>query len=502
MNVNPGELILPRVANYPKYTTSAGGEVVDLMAQLSRPLDPWQAWIIERGLGQAYDPEEHELMMAADTCGCWVSRQNGKGDIIMGLEMGWLFLFGIPLVIHSAHEYKTASEGFIRIKNLLEENEHILGKAIKHVWGANGEQGIELTAKYNRARLRFMARTGGAGLGFSAPKLILDEGQHLTLDLMQTITPVISAQWDFQMWLFGTPPRKDDAYIYNIKQAGEDGVAKMAWFDYGVEHVDPSTPEFVATVTNPAVHRACNPSMGVRRPNRTGIRKAAIDGEMSKLGLTMAFAQERTGMWLPRARTAGDSSIDPKVWAQLAATVDVPGDMTVAFHINAKRTHGTVMWAGKVGGMWRIGIADHRPGVEWVIPRLLELKLKYGPVAFTVDARGEGVVKELEEIGIKLPEDPDRPQRGQLILPKMDDVAKAFSMLVDAANAGTIRHHNEPPLNSAVSVPARSLGGGATFDHKAGVEVGPSCGGGLAMWAYRERIDKALQEYDALANIY
>lgn len=504
MSVNPGELIKPRVANYPKYVTSAGSEVIDLMAKLGRPLDPWQAWILERGLGQVYDPEEHELVMAADTCGCWVSRQNGKGDIIMALEMGWLFLFGIPLVIHSAHEYKTSSEGFTRIKVLLEENESVLGKSIKHVWGANGEQGIELTPKYNRARLRFMARTGGAGLGFSAPKLILDESQWMTEDLMQTILPVISAQWDFQMWMFGTPPRKDDAWIYGIKNAGEAPTPKMCWFDYGIDYIDPTTPEFVSTVTDPRVHQATNPSMGVRRPNRTGIRKAAIDGEISKLGLTMAFAQERTGMWLPRARTSGDNSIDPKVWGtRIALKPEVPGDLAIAFHVNARRSHATIMWAGKVGGLWRIGIAEHKPGVAWLLGRLTDLKLKYAPVAFTVDARSEATIKELAEIGIKLPKDPERPKRGDLIIPNISDVAMAFGLIVDAANDGTLLHHNEPPLNSAVSVPARSCGtGGSTFDHKQGIEVGPSTGGALAMWAYRERITNIVDDYDPLGNIF
>ena len=122
MSVNSGELILPRVANYPKYLTSAGGEVIDLMSDLGRPLDAWQAWIIERGLGQVKDEETRELVMAADTCGCWVPRQNGKGDIIMALEVGWLFLFGIPLITHSAHLYSTAAEGFNRIKILIEDN--------------------------------------------------------------------------------------------------------------------------------------------------------------------------------------------------------------------------------------------------------------------------------------------------------------------------------------------------------------------------------------------
>lgn len=507
MSVNSGDLILPRVASYPKYLTSAGGEVIDLMADLNRPLDAWQAWIIERGLGQKKDVETGDLIMAADTCGCWVPRQNGKGDIIMALEVGWLFLFGVPLITHSAHLYSTAAEGFQRIKILIEENEHILGKAIDHVWSTNGKQGIELTRKYKRARLLFMARAGGQGLGFSAPKIIMDEAQALDADLAQTIIPTMSAMWDPQVWFFGTPPRSNKAWIYTIKEAGEGNTPDMCWFDYGIDYIDPvhEAAEFRKVVGSEETNRRTNPSMGVRRPNRTGIRQKTCESELRKLQLSMAYAQERNGMWLPRARTQGDNAIDPEVWGRLVAPrPEVPGSIAVAYHINAKRTHGTIMWAGKINGVWRIGIADHKPGVDWIIPRLLDLKTKYSPVAFAVDARGEAQIEELKKVGIKLPDDPKRPKRGDLIVPGIDGTAQAFAKLVDAATAAVpmLQHHNEPPLNAAISVPARPLGGGSTFDHKAGVEVGPSCAGGLAMWAYDARIELVVSEYDPLAHIF
>jgi hypothetical protein len=327
----------------------------------------------------------------------------------------------------------------------------------------------------------------------------MDEAQNLDEDLMQTVLPLMSAQVDPQVWFFGTPPRKDNAWIYKVKEAGEGCTPGYAWFDYGIEYIDPTTPEFVQVVSDPATWKKTNPSWGVRRPNRTGFRQKAAEGELTKLGMTMAFAMERTGMWLPKARTAGDSSIAPEVWGRLIASKpEVPGDIAIAFHINARRTHGTIMWAGKIAGLWRVGIADHRPGVAWVMGRLAELKMKYGPIAFAVDARGEGTIRDLKEMGIKVSKDKDRPVRCDLIIPTMDDVASSFSTLVDAANAGTILHHNEPPLNAAVSVPARLFAGGATFDHKVGIEVGPSCGAALAMWAYLERVDKVVTDYDPL----
>ncbi len=225
--MKPGS-VLPRVANYPAYSHTQAGEVIDLMVALKRPLDPWQQWILRHGMGQNENPVTGELELAADQCGCWVPRQNGKGDIIMALELGWLFLFKIPLTIHSAHLYPTAAEAFLRIQQLAETNWDILGRYVKAVAKSKGEQGIETTFG---SRLRFMARQGGTGLGFSAPRLVLDEAQALTEDLMQTIQPVLSAQRDPQIWFFGTPPREPTAWIYNLMEAGERGEDGIAWFN-------------------------------------------------------------------------------------------------------------------------------------------------------------------------------------------------------------------------------------------------------------------------------
>lgn len=474
------------------------------MRALRRPLDPWQAWILKRGMGQNESPDPGGFEWAADQCGCWVPRQNGKGDIIMALELGWLWVFGVPLVIHSAHEYKTAQEAFLRIKMLAEENDDILGQFIKRVWQANGEQGIELNKKAHNARLRFMARTAGAGLGFSAPHLILDEAQALTADLMQSILFVMSAQRNPQIWFFGTPPRSDEAWIYNLKEQGEAGEEGLAWFDYGIETLDMSERSSLEIIRDPKTWRATNPSMGLVRSNGTGLRERAAAKELSLLGAGLEFAQDRLGMWKPRRRTEGDNAITPEVWAKRAGPrikLTELGDFAIAFHVNARRTHSTITYAGMLEGKWRIGIIAHKHGTDWMMPKLLEIKKIYDPVAFTVDAKGETIIDDLAEIGIKLPEIAEEPHRGDLILPTMTDVATAYGMIVDGANNGTLLHEDQGAMNSAVTVPPRPLGGGATFDHKRGIEVGPAVGGGLGMWAYRERIDKIQDLYDPLGNI-
>lgn len=482
------------------------------MKALKRPLDPWQQWILRRGLGQVPSEEtpgawEH----SANQCGCWVSRQNGKGDILMALELTWLFLQRIPLSIHSAHLYPTAAEAFMRIEMLAGENMDILGQYIDAFQRSKGEQGIVLKKSIGGGRLRFMARAQGTGLGFSAPRLALDEAQALDGDLMQTILPVLSAQPDTQVWFFGTPPRANDAWIYQIKRAGEARMPGVAWFDYGIDYIDPMEPAFKKAIADPATWAATNPSLGLIRGNGTGLRRRAIESELITLGKTVRFAQDRCGMWLPEKREAGDELIDSATWeARAADPVKISeladnGGIAIGFHVNRRRTHYTVAYAGKYEGKWRVGIVAHGHGTDGLAAKLKATKLMYNPLVFTADAKGEPLVNEVAGGGlaIKVPEDPDEPKRGQLLLPSMHQVAMAVGLLVDAARNDQMRHEDAPPLNSAVSVPPRPLGGsGVTFDHTRGIEVGPGVAVALAMWAHREWADKVTEAYDPLDHIW
>src|SRR5690606_14930805 len=160
-------------------------------------LDPWQA-------------ETTCDILAVNKFGLWCSfetctvcqRQTGKGAIIETIELGGLFLFGERLILHSAHEYKTAQEAFLRIKALIDGCSD-LSRHVKAIREANGEQQVILR---DGARLRFVARSKGSGRGFSAPRNILDEAYALTRTQLAALLPTMSAMPNPQVNLFSTVP--------------------------------------------------------------------------------------------------------------------------------------------------------------------------------------------------------------------------------------------------------------------------------------------------------
>ena len=110
----PGALLLgdqrPRLASVPPAPWSEGERVAELAAAAGLDLDDWQRWVLEQGLGRAAMSK-----WAAFEVALIVARQNGKGADPGGAGAGGAVPddFGVRLILHSAHEFKTAAEAFL-----------------------------------------------------------------------------------------------------------------------------------------------------------------------------------------------------------------------------------------------------------------------------------------------------------------------------------------------------------------------------------------------------
>jgi hypothetical protein len=135
-------------------------------------IDPWQRAVLEGSLGVVPGGG-----WAAFEVGLVVGRQNGKGAVLEARELAGLFLFGERLIIHSAHQFDTSMEAFLRMEQLLEEG-GLVGE-LKPRGGVSRSHGSEGFLLKSGQRLRYRTRTKGGGRGFSADCLILDEAMFL-----------------------------------------------------------------------------------------------------------------------------------------------------------------------------------------------------------------------------------------------------------------------------------------------------------------------------------
>jgi hypothetical protein len=470
----------PRVDHHPGFRTSSGDDAVDLIAATGQTMDPWQRHVLHYGLGEAPDGK-----WAATEVACFVPRQNGKGGIIEARVMAGLFVFGERLIVWTAHEYKTAQEGFLRIRELIRSvpDYH---KLVKRYWEGSGEQGIELVTGQ---RLRFLARSKGSGRGFSGDTVILDEAQALTLEQMKALFSTLSAKPNPQIWYFGTPPNDPTAWIYGVKEDGEAGKPRLAYFDWGLDlGLDFTTDEGRLAMADRDLWYQANPALGIR------LTETFCESELSRL--KEGFAPERLGIWLPKA-TGGAGVISEALWrASAEPESERPTDVAFAIEVNMSRTHGTIIAVGpRTDGKMVASVVDYRPGTDWIASRAAELRRQWDPVAIGLDVKGPAgtLLLDLNREGIALPDNDDQPERGDLAIPSAQDAATSYGILIDLVNQKRFVHLDEAPLNLAVAeAKTRALAGGTTWERKGSVDIAPLGATTTAHWAYVTRVETVL----------
>lgn len=470
--------VKPRLSSCPPYGSSAGQEAVELAASAGLHLDPWQQDILVDSLGERPDGTWSAFEVAVI-----VSRQNGKGSILEARELAGLLLFGERLILHSAHEMKTASEAFRRIRDLFTNNDD-MRRRVARVTLQRGDEGIELK---NGARLRFVARSSGSGRGFTGDCVILDEAYAVTADQIDAMLPTLSARPNPQVWYTSSPPLDGDSgeQLFSLRERAEAGTSDLAYFDFGAAG-DLSDLRSV-DMDDRTLWAATNPAYGIRISERfvAAERQALTD---------QGFARERLGIW-PSQLAIGDGVIDPGVWADLADAAAAGGDIVaLAVDITPQRDWAAIVAAGDAAqGLPRIRILDHGPGVEWLLPRILELNERMRPVCWALDEKsGAGtLILPMERAGIvRMPpptddRDPRKgPQRGQLWVPTVQQYGAACATFTDTVRHGQLVHSGQLPLTVAIDgAKTRPLGDGSwAWGRKVGsADISPLVAATLAL---------------------
>lgn len=379
----------PRVSTFPQAPFSSGEDVADLCEAAGLILDPWQRYVLDRACGEHADGR-----WTAREVALFVPRQNGKGAIIEARVLAGLFLFKEKKILWSAHEYKTAHEGFLRIKELI-QSAPAFNKLVKRYWEGSADQGIELVTGQ---RLKFIARSRGSGRGFSGDLVILDEAQELSLLQMKAIFSTMSAKsmaGNPQIWYLGTPPEDSAAWIYSVRKDGEAGKDRLAYFDWGLGDINTALPakEQLKRYADRELWYAANPGLGIR------ISEEFVEDELGRLKL--GIAPERLGMWKPY--TGGDEDnrwqvISEKAWTDaLKPDSQVIGRPAFAVYVPPDRSYSAIAVAGvsSLGGR-HIEVSgdgqvlDYRPGTAWVVPRLQQIEARLaargtGPSVIVID---------------------------------------------------------------------------------------------------------------------
>jgi hypothetical protein len=142
-------------------------------------------------------------------------------SVLEARELAGLYLFDEALILHSAHEFKTAAEAFRRILSLI-QNTPDLDRLVQRIRTSHGDEGIELRSGQ---RLRFVARSTGSGRGFSGDCVILDEAYRLPNSAMAALLPTMAARPNPQLWYTSSAPLpiEESDTLRRLCKRGRDG---------------------------------------------------------------------------------------------------------------------------------------------------------------------------------------------------------------------------------------------------------------------------------------
>lgn len=444
----------PRVSSVPDGDDAAGVEAVELAASAGLALDDWQQFALRSFLRERPGPK-----WSAFECGLVVPRQNGKGAVLEARELAGLFLFGEQLILHSAHEFKTAQEAFRRVLALV-ENTDDLRKRVARVRTSHGEEGIELTTGQ---RLRFVARSTGSGRGFSGDCVILDEAMVLPEAAMGALLPTLSARPNPQIWYTSSAGQAASDVLRAVRDRavkGESpGLCYLEW------SADPALSSDDRTGWAQA-----NPSLGIR------ISEEHVVRELDAMPAA-EFARERLGIW--DEPQGADSALSVEAWVRCADPLSRPVD-PVAFGVDVSPDGSAAIAVAGVrsDGVTHVEVVEHRPGTAWVVDRLGDLSRRWSPSAIVLDAGSPAgaLLPDLDRAGLTVTKVAGR---------ELAQASVAFASLV---SQDQLRHLDQAMLTAAVAAAKRRMVGDLWAFGRRGsfVDISPLVACALASWGYAQ----------------
>lgn len=473
----------PRIRSVPPYARTSGPDVAELAERAGLILDPWERLVLDDALG-----EDDDGLWVCFECGIIVSRQNGKGAIFEARILGGLFLFDEKLILYSAHEFKTASEMFLRVKALI-DNTDDFRRRVRKVTTAHGEEGIELL---NGQRLRIIARSRSSGRGFSGDLCIMDEAFKLGATEMGALLPTMSARRNPQLYYGSSAGFEDSHQLGSVRARGiAGGDPSLAFLEWSAPDDTLSKlagrpiREIKRALADRALWAMANPALGIR------ITEEFVAKELRTLD-PETFGRERLGVGTYPVEDDGWAVIAEEIWtARKDPESRRAGRIAMSLDVTPDRTMGAIAVAGlREDKLLHGEVVDHRRGTGWMVDRAIELVERHDPIAVVVDAAGPAgnLIADLQNAGV------------EVLVPTVREVGQACTGFYDAVEQDRFRHIGQAALTSAVAgAGKRNIGDGAwAWDRRhAAVDICPLVATTNAVWALMTQA-----EADALDNIW
>jgi len=419
----------PRVASWDPFDDTWGDEAVDLCYGAGLDLDEWQAISLRVWLGtRPGNPDR----WAHRRNGMIVPRQDGKGAVLEARQLVGLFLFDWErLIIHTAHEFKTAEESFMRLRGLIEDSPLRRRLARNGIRTGRGQEAIILE---DGSRVKFLARSKKSGRGFTSDLLIYDEAMALEPATVGASGPTQSARPNPQTIYTATAGDDTSEVLSQVRDQGIQGTPRLSYVEYSAGVSDDHKGEQVDLDDRAEWFRA-NPAMHGPNPRMT---LEAVEEDRRMMD-EENFARERLCLWWVGRRVA---LIDPDHWQNLIGDSTKAGEpVTAALAVDAppeKETVSIGLATDRGDGKTHLDLIEYRKGTKWAAPRLAELAKK-GRVSWVAVAPNSPAGSLISEIVAQL-----ETKKVPVLPLKGADLSAACGQFLDRVNGITQEKQDGP----------------------------------------------------------
>lgn len=465
----------PRLRQVPEYDKTRGYEVIDFMAEIGRPLDPWQALIIL----DAFATQPDGLWSAFELV-VLVARQNGKGGVTEAMELAGLFLFREQLIFHSAHQFKTSTAAFRRLQDIIDGSDW-LTKRVKMISRSKGDESIKLTDAAGGGSLQFIARTDGSGRGLTGSTTVFDEAAWLTASQYAAQTPGLGTIPNPRIVYTSTPPDEDigpmpeDAWLPSVRKRGRAGEDRTAYYEWSPGPDD--------DVENDETMYGTNPALGLRIPLwflQKQLKNFKAAGRLEK------FVTEHEGAWPADADEQWQVISEGDWTAALDADSKSDGGIAIGISMSDDRARTAIGIFGKrKDGLRHCQLAEYGAGgkgwaVEWVQKAMAREDRTVCAVVIGAGDPARSLIPEFTAADIAV------------LTPGTADVAAECGAFYDGiagkdVETRDIRHRGQGPLTAAVAGAAKKKTGNAWLWSRLsiGVDCSPLYAITAASYGYR-----------------
>lgn len=439
----------------PPSKTTFGDLAVKVGNDLQLPPDAEQAWLLDSIYAETEPgiPTSYEVAVVAP-------RQNLKSAALEVAALTDLFIVGVPLAVWTAHEFKTARKAFEDMRRRILSHPDYAEQA--HFRDSHGEEAIWLDSG---ERLEFHARSGGSGRGFTCDRLTLDEWMFGQPGDLGALVPTMFTRPDAQVRYGSSAGKKTSAALRELRERGRmGGDPSLAYVEYGA----PRKPCATDSCTHEIGTSGCalddrdlwwraNCALWAGRVGEEAVAK------QRRALPSREFMREFLSWW-EDPLDGVDSAFDFHVWAMLAdITAERGPDPVFALATAPDRSWSAIAVGWKrTDGSTQVMLADYRPGNTWVADRMKELRSRWGG-RLLVDVASRGLVADAEE-------------------PSESEQALAHNAMSDAVKAGTVRHGNNPAMNTSVrGARWKPSGNTRVLDRKGDLDISPLAAAALVL---------------------